>query len=302
MTFSLTILGNNSAVPAFGRNPTAQVLQLEGEQFLIDCGEGTQMQMAKFKVKRSRISHIFISHMHGDHYLGLMGLLTSMGLLSRTQEIHIHCPAILEEIIALQLSASSTRLPYPVYFHSLGDNGLIADTEHMKVFSVRVKHGIECWGFIFREKRNPRKIISEKIRSYGVPHSAIDSIQQGKDYVHPKGTIIPNEELTEPNTPPRSYGYSADTLYDLSLAEAFLNVDLLYHESTYLKDQGQKAAERFHSTSVQAAEIARRAGVKKLLLGHFSSKYDKLDPFLHEAREIFENTDLALEGASYLIG
>lgn len=302
MTFSLTILGNNSAVPAFGRNPTAQVLQLEGEQFLIDCGEGTQLQMARFKVKKSKITRIFISHMHGDHYLGLMGLLTSMGLLGRKTEIHLHGPSPLIDIINLQLQASHTQLPYPLVFHPLGDEGLIAETEKMTVAAVRVKHGIECWGFLFREKKNPRRLLPEIIRRYKIPHTAFESLQQGQDYVQPGGTIIANAELTEAHEPARSYGYSADTVYDLSLAEKFKGVDLLYHETTYLGDQEAKALERFHSTSTQAADIALRAGAKKLLIGHFSSKYEDIRPFATEAREIFKNAELALEGTTYLIG
>jgi ribonuclease Z len=301
MSFSLTILGNNSAVPAFGRNPTAQVLQLQGEQFLIDCGEGTQLQMAKFKVKKSKISHIFISHMHGDHYLGLMGLLTSMGLLSRKSEIHLHGPALLIDIINLQLEASHTELPYPLIFHPLGDDRVIAETEKITVSSVRVKHGIECWGFIFREKKNPRRLLADKIRSYQVPHAVFETLQQGGDYMTEDGRIIPNTELTEAHEPAKSYAYSADTIFDLSLAEKFKGVDMLYHETTYLKDQETKAGERFHSTTIQAAEIAKRAGVKKLLIGHFSSKYDDLRTFAIEAKSIFENSELALEGTTYWV-
>jgi ribonuclease Z len=299
--FSLTILGNNSAVPAFGRNPTSQVLQLEGESFLIDCGEGTQLQMAKFKVKRSKINHIFISHLHGDHFFGLMGLLTSMSLLNRTQDIHIHGPALLKDIIDIQLQASATQLNFIIHFHPLGEDAIIADTPGMTVSSLRVKHGIECWGFIFREKKNPRRIILDKVRSYEIPQSFYDSLQQGKDYVNAKGTIIQNNELTESNPPARSYAFCADTIYDISLAEKIKGIDLLYHESTYLKDHEEKAAIRFHSTTIQAADIAKRAEVTKLLIGHFSSKYEKLDDFLKEAKDVFENTELALEGACYKI-
>ena len=301
MNFSLTILGNNSAVPAYGRNPTAQSLVLDGEQYLIDCGEGTQLQMSRWKVKKSRISRIFISHLHGDHYLGLMGLLSSMGLLNRTRDIHLHGPSLLKDILDLQLSASHTTLPYPVHFHPLGDDAVIADDEKMTVRSVRVTHGIECWGFVFKEKRNPRVLLPEKARALNIPHAYYESIQQGSDISLPDGRNIPNGEVSEPNSPAKTYAYSADTAFDLSLTEKFKGADLLYHESTYLKNQADKAALRFHSTTVQAAEIAKKAGVKKLLLGHFSSKYEDLKPFENEAREIFSNTELATEGTTYMI-
>ena len=298
---ALTILGNNSAIPAFGRNPTAQVLQTQDDLFLIDCGEGTQLQMSKYKIRRSRISHIFISHMHGDHYFGLIGLLTSMSLLSRTQDLHLHAPPLLKEIIDLQLNAANTTLCYKVHFHPLGEEGIIANTSKISVECFKVKHRIECWGFLFREIKKPRHIDADKVRSFEIPASFYDQLQKGEDYVTKKGDIIPNEELTTAATKPRSYAYCADTIYDLSLAEKIKGVDLIYHEATYLKDQHARAAERFHSTTVQAAEIANQGAVEKLLIGHFSSKYEFLDEFLAEAKEVFVNTELALEGSCYKI-
>lgn len=300
--FSITILGNNSAIPAFGRNPTAQVLQLDGLSFLIDCGEGTQMQLSKYKVKRSKISHVFISHLHGDHFFGLMGLLTSMGLQNRTQPLHIHGPAMLRDIINMQLSASDTDLPYTIHFHALGADGIIADTEQATVESFQVRHTISCWGFIFREKKKPRKLLPERLQAYGVPHDFFEALQSGADYRHPKGTLVPNEELTVANARSRSYAFCADTIYDPSLAEKIKNVDVLYHETTYLKDHEKKAALRFHSTTVQAAAIAQKANAGKLLIGHFSSKYEYLDEFLAETKAIFPATELALEGACFPIG
>lgn len=299
--FLLTILGNNSALPAYGRNPTAQVLQTEKESFLIDCGEGTQLQMSRYKVKRGRITHVFISHLHGDHYFGLPGLLTSMGLLQRTAPLHIHAPAMLEEIIRLQLRASSTELPYPLFFHALGEDRIIADTDHAYVSSFRVKHGIDCWGFLFRQKKNPRTVLPHKAGSYGIPVSFYESLQQGRDYVHPKGTIVPNEEVTAANSPAAAYAYCSDTLFDPDIAEKVKGADLLYHETTYLRQDEQKAAMRNHSTTDQAGKLAGLAGVKKLLIGHFSSKYETLDEFLMETREVFANTELAIEGNSYSI-
>ena len=298
---ALTILGNNSAVPAFDRNPTAQVLQTLDEAYLIDCGEGTQMQMTKYKIRRSKINRVLISHLHGDHYFGLIGLLNSMSLLSRTQDLHIHAPAGLEEIIQLQLKAADSRLSFPLHFHTIKSAGVIAEDKKVTIHCFPVKHRIECWGFLFRQKKNPRKVDAERARIYEIPASFYEQLQQGKDYVNKKGTIVPNDEVTTAAPRSKSYAYCADTIYDKSLAEQVKGVDLLYHETTYLKDLHERAAARFHSTTVQAADIAKRADVSKLLIGHFSSKYEELDEFLSEATEVFENTELALEGVCYKI-
>jgi len=298
---SVTILGNNSAIPAHGRNPTSQVLQTQDESYLIDCGEGTQQQLAKYKIKRARINHIFISHLHGDHYFGLIGLLTSMGLLGRTTDLHLHAPSLLQEIIHLQLKAADTILPYKIFFHPLGDECQIANDKKITVECIKVNHRIDCWGFIFREKKNPRSIDAEKVKAYEIPAAYFEALQKGADYTNKKGTIIPNEELTTANAAPKSYAYCADTIYDETIVNKVKNVDLLYHEATYLKDLALKAAERFHSTTEQAATIAKKAHVKKLIIGHFSSKYEVLDDFLKEAVEVFPSTELALEGVCYSI-
>jgi ribonuclease Z len=298
---TLTILGNNSAIPAFGRNPTAQVLQTQEESYLIDCGEGTQMQLARYKIKRSRIRHIFISHLHGDHYFGLIGLLNSMGLLNRTQDLHIHGPALLEDIIKIQLDAAGTVLPYPVYFHPISEEKVIADTHCISVRSFRVKHRIECWGFTFTEKKNKRRIDTGRLQSYDIPPEFYPQLQQGKDYVTAKGTIIPNEEVTIASPPPKIYAYCADTIYDEQIVEHIMNADLLYHETTYLKEHEERAASRFHSTTVQAAQIAIKANARKLIIGHFSSQYEELDAFLEEAKEVFDQTELATEGCCFKV-
>ncbi len=298
---ALTILGNNSALPAFGRNPTAQVLQTSNELCLIDCGEGTQLQMTRYKIRRSKVRNIFISHLHGDHYFGLIGLLTSMGLMNRTEVIHIHCPAQLESIIQLQLNVANAILPYPVYFHPLEKEGIIADIPSLSVEAFKVKHRIECWGFIFREKKKKRSIVPEKVKAYEIPSSFYEQLQKGLDYINKKGTIIPNDAVTVEGPEEKSYAYCADTLYFEALAEKVRGVSMLYHETTYLHDMVERAASRFHSTTRQAGEIARLGKVKKLLIGHFSSKYELLDEFLSETKEVFENTELALEGACYII-
>ncbi|MBC7627475.1 ribonuclease Z [Ferruginibacter sp.] len=298
---ALTILGNNSAISAWDRNPTAHILQSLEECYLIDCGEGTQTQMSKYKIRRSRIHHIFISHLHGDHYFGLIGLLTSMSLLSRTQDLHLHAPAALEQIIHLQLSVAETKLSYTLYFHAITADEIIVNDHKIIVESFAVKHRIECWGFLFTEKRNPRKIDSLRIKAYEIPVSFYEKLQQGEDYITKKGTIIPNEEVTVAGVKPKRFAYCADTIYDETLVEKIKSVDLLYHETTYLKDLHERAAERFHSTTVQAASIAKNGKVKKLLIGHFSSKYEILDEFLTETTAVFENTELAIQGVSYRI-
>lgn len=298
---ALTILGNNSAIPAFGRNPTAQYLQSDDTAFLIDCGEGTQTQLAKYKLKRSRISHIFISHLHGDHYFGLIGLLTSMSLLTRTQDLHIHGPKPLEQIIKLQLEAADVKLTYAMHFHPITEEGKIADSKKVEVSCFKVQHRIECWGFIFKEKKNPRSVDAEKARAYEIPASFYDQLQKGEDYKNKKGTIIPNDSVTIPAAPGKMYAYCADTLFDASIAEKIKHVDLVYHESTYLKDLETRATERYHSTTVQAATIAKLAGAGQLIIGHFSSKYETIDQFLLEAKEVFENTMLATEGTCFKI-
>jgi ribonuclease Z len=298
---ALTILGNNSAIPAFDRNPTAQILQTFDTSYLIDCGEGTQMQMAKYKIRRSKITHIFISHLHGDHYFGLIGLLNSLSLLGRTQDLHIHAPAPLQNIINIQLQVVHGELSFKIHFHDIIKEGLIVDDKRVTVHCFSVQHKIECWGFLFREKKHPRKIDPERARAYEIPASFYEKLQEGEDYTNKKGTIIPNDQVTLPAIPAKSYAYCADTKYDETIVEKVKGVDLLYHETTYLKNLEKIAGERFHSTTTQAAEIAKRSGAKRLLIGHFSSKYETLEEFHTEASEIFVNTELAIQGVCYRI-
>ncbi len=298
--FGVTILGNNSALPAYNRHPTAQVITLNDHLFLLDCGEGTQMQMNLYKIKRSRINHIFISHLHGDHYFGLPGLITSYGLLARKHDLHLYAPAALKDILEMHLNVSDTKLPYNLHFHALGNESILVDEESFSVESFKVFHRIDCWGFLFREKRKPRKINIEAATQYNVPVDFFERLKQGEDFVHDDKSIS-NEILTTPNRPSRTYAYAADTIYNESLAEKICHVNLLYHEATYLKDKADKATSRGHSTSVQAAALAKLANVKRLLIGHFSSTYETLDEFLNEAKEVFPDTQLALEGQTFMI-
>lgn len=298
---ALTILGNNSALSAHGRHPTAQVLQTQDTSYLIDCGEGTQNQLSLYKIKRSRIKSIFISHLHGDHYFGLIGLLSSMGLLGRKDAIQLFGPAPLMPILNLQLEAAGTVLPYEIIFHALGEEGEIANDNKMSISAFKVNHRIDCWGFLFVEKKKARKLDIEQAKLYQIPSSFYGALQDGQDYQMKKGTIVANEDVTTAARAPLVYAYCADTKFDHLLPAKVRGATLIYHESTYLKDQEEKAESRYHSTAEQAAKTALAAGAKKLLIGHFSSKYKTLEEFLCEAQEIFPNTDLALEGCTYII-
>ncbi len=300
--FGVTILGNNSAIPAYDRHPTAQVVTLNDQLLLIDCGEGTQMQIARYRIKRSKIHHIFISHLHGDHYFGLIGLLTSMGLLGRTQSLHLYAPAELESIIHLQLKVAATELPFPLLFHPLPSSGMLVDNPKFSVECFPTEHRIPCWGFIIREIRKPRKIDKERIHAYDIPAAFYERLKNGDDYESRTGELVRNEWVTIPNKAPGSYAYCADTRYHEPIAAYTKDVSIIYHEATYLSGLAARADERFHATTHQAASIALKAGAKRLLIGHFSSKYDLLDDFLSETQSIFPEAELALEGVTYRIG
>jgi len=299
--FAVTILGNNSAVPAFNRHPTSQMLTHDGSNYLVDCGEGTQIQMINFKIRRSKISHIFISHLHGDHYFGLIGLITSFGLLNHQQELHVFGPGPLKEIIELQLKVADTKLPYQLHLHTITKADTLLDTEKLSVKCFRTNHRIECYGFVFTEKKQPRRLDPDKAKEYEIPMVFYERLKDGEDYTRKDGTIVKNEWVTEAAEPGKKYAFCADTKYDESLIQHIEGADMIYHETTYLDNLRERAESRFHSTSKQAAALAKKAGVKKLLIGHFSSKYDTLEEFEREAREIFPDTELALEGTAYIV-
>ena len=296
---SVTILGNNSAVPAFNRHPTSQVVTQDGVSYLVDCGEGTQIQMIKYKVRRSKITHIFISHLHGDHYFGLVGLLNTFNLLAHKQELHVFGPAPLQQIIELQFNVSESSTCYPLHFHTITAPGVLVDNEKIRISCFPTTHRIECYGFLFEEKEGKRKLLIEKVRQLRIPMTFYSSLQSGLDYITPKGEVIRNATITTAPEKGKKYAYCADTRYDEALIPYLQGADLIYHETTYLDNMREKAFDRFHSTTRQAAELARKAGVKKLLIGHFSSKYSTLDHFQVEAREVFPATDLAIEGHTY---
>lgn len=300
--FGVTILGNNSALPAFDRHPTAQVVTLDQYQILIDCGEGTQMQLSRFKIRRSKIGHILISHLHGDHYFGLIGLITSMGLLGREQELHIFGPSELEKIITLHLSVAQTKLSYELIFHALPDNNKpIFENDKFSISCFKVTHRIPCWGFLIKEKLSARKINREAIKKYKLQHHQFEDLKNGLDILDTVGTNILNNEVTLANPSPRSYAYCADTIYMPALVPIVENVTMLYHETTFLAAHEERALLRYHSTTKHAGLIAKESNVQHLLIGHFSSKYELLDNFLSETKEYFKNTQLAIEGVTYRI-
>lgn len=299
--FAVTILGNNSAVPAFDRHPTSQVVTHDGTNYLVDCGEGTQIQLIKYKIRRSKISHIFISHLHGDHYFGLIGLLNTLGLLSHQQELHVYGPNPLKDIIELQLKVAYTQLSFALHLHTISGPCTLVDTDKITIKCFPVNHRVECYGFSFEEKKPSRKLLPEKAIEHEIPAIFYERLKAGEDYTTKEGVTIKNEWVTEPAEKGKSYAFCADTKYDEAILQHIAGFDMIYHETTYLDNLRERAIERFHSTSKQAAEIAQKAGIKKLLIGHFSSKYDTLDEFEKEAREVFVNTELALEGVVYQV-
>jgi ribonuclease Z len=298
---SVTILGNNSAVPAFNRHPTSQVVTHDGVNYLVDCGEGTQIQMIKYKIRRGKIAAIFISHLHGVHYFGLVGLINTFSLLSHKQELHVFAPAPLQQIIEMQLKVADSVLSYPLHFHTLTGPGVLIEDDKIRISCFPTTHRIECYGFLFEEKKGKRKLLIEKVRKNEIPVSFYTSLQNGLDYITPRGKVISNDSVTAAPEQGKKYAFCADTKYDESIIPHIYNADLIYHETTYLDNMREKADQRFHSTTRQAAEIAKKAMVKKLLIGHFSSKYSTLEAFETEAKEVFPNTELALEGTTYEI-
>ncbi|MFN4286483.1 MAG: ribonuclease Z [Lacibacter sp.] len=298
---AVTILGNNSAIPAHGRHPTAQIITTADDLLLFDCGEGTQIQILNYRIKRSRINHIFISHLHGDHYFGLVGLLNSFALLSRVQPLHVYGPPELQQVLELQFRLGDTHLPYPFTFHAIEKDGLLLDAPHYTVECFSTKHRIACRGFLVREKRHLRKVLPEAAARYGLTTAHYKQLQRGEDVTAPDGRLVANDAVTMPNVRPKSYAFTADTIYDPELVPIVRGVDLLYHEATYLHALADKASSRFHSTTQQAASIAAQAGVKRLLIGHFSAKFEDLAPFEEEAKAVFPNSEVAVEGTTYLV-
>ena len=303
MRFEVTILGNSSATPVYDRNPTAQLLNHNEKFFLIDCGEGTQHRLLRYGIKYQRIDYIFISHLHGDHYYGLIGLLSSMSLNGRVKPIFIYAPAALESILAIQIEAGGTPFKYPIEFFAIPQNvsSVIFENESIVVETIVLQHRVPCTGFLFKEKSKSRKVLKDKVTSLAIPTAYISLLKRGIDYRDASGQVYAACDLTSEPDAPRVYAYCSDTVCSESYLSQIEGVDLLYHEATFMHDMVERASLTFHTTAQQAGEIARKAKVKKLLIGHFSARYKDLTPLHLEAKCVFENTELAQEGMTFSI-
>ncbi len=303
MLFRVTILGSSSALPTSERFPTAHLLNVNERFFLIDCGEGTQMQLRKYRIRLGKIHHIFISHLHGDHIFGIFGLLSTFSLLGRAEPLHLFGPEGLEEMILGHLKFFQNDLGFELYFHRIQCRrpALIHEDKNISVLSLPMIHRIPTCGFLFREQPRERNILREKIIEYNIPVKDIAKIKQGADFVMPDGHPIPNSELTLPPREPRSYAYCSDTRMNKELLPLLEGVDLLYHEATFAREDASLAHETYHSTAQQAAELAAGASVGKLIIGHFSSRYKDLSVLETEAREIFSDTMAVNDGDCFEI-
>ncbi|MDR1742365.1 MAG: ribonuclease Z [Dysgonamonadaceae bacterium] len=296
--FKVLILGCGSATPTICHAPTAQVVELRNKLYLIDCGEGTQLQMRRYKVHFKRLNHVFISHLHGDHCFGLPGLISTFGMLGRKGDLFIHCPAEVEAFLSAILVQFCKELPYKVCFNVIDPNRheMIMEDRSLCVYTIPLKHRIPTCGFLFREKPSEPHIIREMIDYYNVPLREIPKIKQGADFVTEDGVVIPHNRLTRPAALPRSYAFCSDTSYTTSIIPYIQGVDCLYHESTFLEKDMPRAKETFHSTALQAAKIALKAGVKQLVLGHYSARYNDIHSFKTESETTFPKVVLSNEG------
>lgn len=296
--FEVNILGCGSAVPTMQHFPSSQVVNFRDKLFMIDCGEGAQLQFRKSKLSFGRLNRIFISHLHGDHCFGLIGFISTLALMGRTGDLYIHAHADLETILRPQLDYFCRDNPFKVVIEpfSTTDNVKIYEDRSLTVSTIPLEHRVPCAGFLFKEKEKDSKLIAEMIKYHDIPLKELARIKKGADFIKEDGTIVPNSLLTTPATPSRSYAYCSDTIYSERIIPIIENVDLLYHEATYVDTEAVQARQRGHTTATEAARIALLANVKKLMLGHFSSRYTDNKIFLSEAKRIFPNTILANEG------
>ena len=297
-SFSVTILGSSSALPTSQRFPTSQVVRLNEQLFLIDCGEGTQIQLRKFKFKMGRINHIFISHLHGDHIFGLPGLISSLVLYGEKGELHIHAPSDLQHMMEGMMKFMNDVTDLKVVYHPLNfkRDSVVFEDKRIRITSFPLKHRISCCGFLFQELPTGKHLDKHALEKYDIPVSQRMNIKNGADLILANGTVVPNGEITTPSNPTRSYGFCTDTLALMKVVPIIAGVDLLYHEATFGADLADLAKKTFHATSVQAAEIAVAAAAKKLLIGHFSSRYKDISFMVDEARTIFPETYAANDG------
>ncbi|NNT72924.1 ribonuclease Z [Flavobacterium sp. IMCC34852] len=294
----LTILGCYAATPRTITNPTSQVLEIRNRMFLIDCGEGTQVQLRKNKLKFSKINHIFISHLHGDHFYGLVGLISTFMLLNRQTDLHVYGPKGIKEIILLQLRYSNSFTGYNLYFHELEskESEVIFEDEKVIVKTIPLKHRVYTNGYLFQEKPKERKLNVEAVEKYKIDTAYFRKIKYGGDITLDNGTVIPNAELSFDPEPTKNYAFCSDTMYDETLIPLIQDVDVLYHETTFLESEANKAEKTMHSTAKEAARIAKLANVKQLLLGHYSTRYSSIELFKQEAETIFPNVLLGDDG------
>ena len=297
----LTILGCHSATPRTNTNPTSQVLEINNHMFLIDCGEGTQVELRRHKIKFSRIKHIFISHLHGDHYFGLVGLISTFRLLTRETELHIYAPKGLKKVITLQMKLSDSWTNYPLIFHELDSkkSELIFEDDKIEVHTVPLDHRIYTNGFLFKEKPYERKLDMKAVLKANIKMAYFRKLKQGADVVNEDGELIKNETVTLDPRPTKSYAYCSDTKYSEDIIPIIKEADVLYHESTFLNKNEDLCKVTKHSTAKQAATIAKKASVKTLVLGHYSTRYNGYSLFKKEAQEVFENVLLAKDGVSF---
>ena len=295
--FEVNILGCGSALPTTRHFSTSQVVNIREKLFMVDCGEGAQLQLRRSKLKFTRLNHIFISHLHGDHCFGLMGLVSTFGLLGRTASLHIYAHEELERLLAPQLEFFCKGMTYEVVFHPIdpAKAEVIYDDRSVSVSTIPLKHRIPTCGFLFQEKPTPNHIIRDMVDFYRIPVFELNRIKNGEDYITPEGVVVPNHRLTTPSAAPRSYAYCSDTICQTSIIPQIKEVDLLFHEGTFAQCDAARAKETFHTTAMQAAQIAVEAQAKQLVIGHFSARYEDESILLKEAQTLFPNTLLAKE-------
>ncbi|MFI1773623.1 ribonuclease Z [Thalassobellus citreus] len=294
----LSILGCYSATPRTLNNTTSQVLEINNHMFLIDCGEGTQVQLRKHKIKFNRIKHIFISHLHGDHFFGLVGLISTFRLLTRETDLHIYGPKGIKEIVVLQMKLADSWTNYKLYFHELTSkkSELIFEDDKVEVHTIPLKHRVYTNGFLFKEKEGERKLDVYAAESANINKAYYRKLKQGFDVENEAGELVKNELVTKPGNPPKSYAFCSDTCYKEDIVPIIKNVSVIYHESTFLDKHAHLASKTKHSTAKEAATIAKLSNAGKLLLGHYSTRYDSLKPFKEEAQEVFSNVELCDDG------
>ena len=295
--FRIHILGCGSALPTTRHMPSMQVVDCRGKLFMVDCGEGAQLQMRRAGLSFAKLSHVFITHLHGDHCFGLIGLISTMGLLGRTATLHIHAPRQMQTMLAMQMDFFCRDLGYQVEFHEVDTTvqAVIYEDRSLTVETIPLEHRMPCCGFLFREKPSLPHIRRDMLELYGIPVSQINNIKAGQNYTCPDGTVVPHRQLVTPADPPRSYAYCSDTRYMPALAQQLQGVTALYHEATYAADNMLMAQKYYHSTAAQAAQVAKDAKAGMLLIGHFSSRYTDENILLQEAKLVFPETYLTQE-------